>query len=93
MQELRLAGVSDLRGGNRFLPQYFKRFNPRFAVQAAEPGLAYRPLDPTLDLERILSFRYQRVVAMDNTVRLEGRLIQVPWTPTALLCVGPRLGA
>ena len=78
VQELRLAGVSGLGGGNRFLPQYFQRFNRRFAVQPAEPGLAYRPLDPALDLERILSFRYQRVVAMDNTVRLEGRLIQVP---------------
>jgi hypothetical protein len=29
-------------------------------------------------LDRILSFRYQRVVARDNTVRLDGRLIQIP---------------
>jgi len=81
VQELRLAGITDIRSGNRFLPGYFKRFNARFAVQAEEPGQAYRPVDPGLDLDRILSFRYQRVVAMDNTVRLEGRLIQVPPGP------------
>jgi hypothetical protein len=79
--ELRLAGVTDMRAGNRFLPAYLRRFNARFAVPAEEPGLAYRKLDPDLDLERILSFRYARVVGMDNTVRLEGRLIQIPPGP------------
>jgi len=81
VQELRLAGVTDIKAGNRFLPAYFKRHNAGFAVPAEEPGLAYRPLDASLDLERILSFRYQRVVAMDNTVRLDGRLLQVPPGP------------
>jgi transposase len=81
VQELRLAGITDIKAGNRFLPAYFKRFNARFAAKAEEPGLAYRPLVPGLDLERILSFRYQRVVALDNTVQLDGRLIQVPPGP------------
>ena len=91
VQELRLAGVADIRAGNRFLPAYLKRFNARFAVQAEEPGLAYRPVDPSLDLDRILSFRYQRVVAMDNTVRLDGRLIQVPPGPKRRSYAGARV--
>jgi len=91
VQELRLAGVTDLKAANRFLPQYFKRFNARFSVQPEEPGLAYRPLDASLDLARILSFRYQRVVAMDNTVRLEGRLIQVPPGPRRRSYAGARV--
>ena len=81
VQELRLVGVQDIKAANRFLPGFLKRFNARFGVQAAEPGLAYRPLDPSLNLDRILSFRYERVVAMDNTVRLEAHLIQVPPGP------------
>jgi hypothetical protein len=81
VQELRLAGITDIKAGNRFLTAYIKRFNARFAAKAEEPGLAYRPLVPGLDLERILSFRYQRVVALDNTVQLDGRLIQVPPGP------------
>lgn len=91
VHELRLAGVTDLKAGNRFLPAYFKRFNARFAVQAEEPGIAYRPVDASLDLDRILSFRYQRVVAMDNTVRLEGRLIQVPPGPKRRSYAGARV--
>lgn len=75
--ELALASIKDIKAANRFLPGFLKRFNARFAVQAEEPGLAYRPLDPALDLDRILSFRYERVVARDNTVRLEKRLIQI----------------
>jgi transposase len=81
VQELELAGIKDIKAANRFLPAFLKRFNARFAVKAEEPGLAYRPLDPGLDIDRILSFRYERVVARDNTVRLEGRLIQIPPGP------------
>jgi len=76
--ELALAGITEMRAANRFLPGFLRRYNARFAQEAEEPGLAYRPLDPALDLDRILSFRYQRVVARDNTVRLDGRLIQIP---------------
>jgi hypothetical protein len=47
-------------------------------VRADDPGLAYRPLNPALDLDRILSFRYPRVVANDNTVQLGGRVLQIP---------------
>ena len=91
VQELRLAGITDIKAGNRFLSGYFKRFNARFAVKAEEPGLAYRTLDANLDLERILSFRYQRVVAQDNTVRLDGRLIQVPPGPRRRSYAGARV--
>ena len=81
VQELSLAGITGIKAGNRFLTAYFKRFNARFAAKPEEPGLAYRALDPALDLDRILSFRYQRVVALDNTVQLDGRLITVPPGP------------
>lgn len=91
VQELRLADVTDLRSGNRFLAGYFKRYNARFAVRAEEPGQAYRSVEASLDLERILSFRYQRVVALDNTVRLEGRLIQIPPGPKRRSYAGARV--
>lgn len=79
--ELALAGITDIKPANRFLPGFLKRYNRCFAQKAEEPGLAYRPVDPALDLDCILSFRYQRVVARDNTVRLDGCLIQIPSGP------------
>jgi hypothetical protein len=76
--ELRLAGMTTLEAANAFLPGFLARHNARFAVRADDPGLAYRPLNPALDLDRILSFRYPRVVANDNTVQLGGRVLQIP---------------
>ncbi len=57
----------------RFLP----RFNARFRVPAAEPAVAYRPLDPALPLASILSFRHPRSVARDNTVKYRWRTLQL----------------
>ena len=57
----------------RFLP----RFNARFRVPAAEPEVAYRPLDPQLPLASILSFRHPRTVARDNTVKYRWRTLQL----------------
>jgi len=89
--ELELAGITDMKAAGRFLPAFLKRYNDRFAIEAAEPGLAYRPLDQALDLDRALSFRYQRVVARDNTVRLGGRLIQIPPGPKQRSYAGGRV--
>jgi hypothetical protein len=89
--ELELAEVKDLKGANRFLPAFLERYNHSFAIEAEEPGLAYRPLDPALDLDRILSFSYQRVVARDNTVSLEGRYFQIPAGPRSRSYYGARV--
>ncbi len=79
--ELRLDGISTLEAANTFLPGFLTRFNARFAVRADDPGQAYRPLDSALDLERVLSFQYVRVVANDNTVQFGGHVWQIPPGP------------
>jgi transposase len=89
--ELELAGIKDLKAANRFLPRYMQRHNQRFAQPAEEPGLAYRPLDSAVDLDLILSFRYQRVVARDNTVRLGAHLVQIPPGPRHRSWAGARV--
>lgn len=43
--ELRLAGVNTLKAANTFLLTYLPRFNAQFAVPAATPDSAYRPLE------------------------------------------------
>ncbi len=77
--ELRLAGIDNLAAANAFLPSYLPRHNARFRVPAAQPGRAYRPLAPTCQPAALFCFKYQRVVAADNTVRLgEHRLQLLP---------------
>jgi len=56
VKELRLAGVSAIPEGNRFLREvYFPRHNARFAVPPAAPGNAHRPILPSHRLQEILS--------------------------------------
>jgi hypothetical protein len=80
--ELRLAGIVDLAAANAFLRDFLVRFNARFAVPAADPEPAWRPLPPGLDPGQVLVFKYLRKVARDHTIRLDGRVLQLPrWGP------------
>ena len=77
-KELALAGITDMTAANhllrdRFLPAY----NRRFAVPAAETGTAFVPWSGT-NLAEILCVQEERVVAKDNTVRYQGRSLQIP---------------
>ena len=76
--ELRLAGVVDRAGANELLATFLPRFNARFAVPAADPVPAWRPVPAGVRLDRVLVFKYRCKVARDHTVRLDGRVLQLP---------------
>ena len=67
--ELRHARASTIPEAQPVIERFLARFNARFRVPAAEPEVAYRPLDPALDLGAILAFRHPRTVVRDNTVK------------------------
>ncbi len=75
--ELRLAGACSLAEANQVLAEFLPRFNQRFGVPAAQPELAYRPMDPKLDLGGVLCIKELRRVAKDNTVQYHGRALQL----------------
>ena len=77
LTELRLAGASTLEQANAMLADFLPRFNAQFGVPAAQPGTAYRGLPVRTDLAGVLCFKHQRTVAADNTVRFEGRTLQL----------------
>ena len=76
VSELRLRCIASRAAANAFLPEFLADFNRRFARPALSPQPAWRR--PPRDLALVLSCRYQRVVARDNTVRLGPRVIQIP---------------
>jgi transposase len=78
--ELRLAGITTMAAGNRFLATTFlPAFSAQFAVPPAVAAAAYRPVPRGWDLERLCAFHYARQVAADNTVRVaEVRLQLLP---------------
>jgi transposase len=69
VKELRLAGVSETRAGNAFLPGFTERFNDRFAIAAARPENAHRRLTMPLGrLRDILCHREQRYIDRQLTL-------------------------
>jgi hypothetical protein len=81
VSELRLAKASSCVEANVVLASYRRDHNRRFTVKAANTDPAWRKVDPTLDVERIISFRYDATVRNDNTVRLDGVVIDIPPGP------------
>src|SRR6266446_5021277 len=65
-----------LDGANAFFPEFLADLTARFARAPAQAATAWRP--PPRDLAALLSCRYTRVVAHDNTVRLGPRWLQLP---------------
>jgi hypothetical protein len=77
VSELRLARASSILEANLVLRDFLPCFNRRFGVPAAQPGQAYRPLSPELNMEGILCFKERRRVGRDNTVQFRQRTLQL----------------
>lgn len=77
-QELRVNGITDYAAANRYLEQCFiPDFNRRFTVKPAQPESAFVKL-AGIELELVLSSRYERVVRNDNTVTFKNLILQLP---------------
>ena len=81
VKELRQAGASSLEEANQVLAAYLVKHNQRFAIAAQQPGSACQPLPGGWDLGRLFSFHYQRRVANDHTISLNGQSLQLPPSP------------
>ena len=67
VNELRLAGISNMESGNTFLPEFIQRYNARFSVPAARTLDLHRPLRTTTPrLNDILCHREQRYVVRSS---------------------------
>ena len=89
VSELRLRGIATREAANAFLPEFLTDFNRRFAHAPTEATAAWR--QPPRDFAELLSCRYERVVARDNTVRLGGCWVQIPRGPGGRSYAGGRV--
>jgi hypothetical protein len=79
-QELRIRGIKDRDAANRFLREnYIAEFNDKFAVPATEKGTAFVK-SARKDLDWVFSVQHERVVANDNTVAVDNRILQLEQT-------------
>lgn len=78
---LRLAGITEIAPANEFLPGFLDAHNDRFAQAPAQAQPAWGKAPKPAALERILSLCYPAKVNLDNTVRLDGMVLDIPPGP------------
>lgn len=81
VKALRRANASTLEEANAVLKTFLPRYNARFAVEAEQPGSAYRTEPPYQEFAHCFCFRYERTVANDNTISFGGHKLQIPPGP------------
>lgn len=77
VKEMRLKGIKDISGANKFLKGYLPVYNKKFSVNAVKKGNFHRTKLKGLDLDRILRIKTERVLRNDFTVADNRKLYQV----------------
>lgn len=91
VNELRVAGITTVAAANRYVRERFlPAFNAEFRRPPRERASAFVPLG-RVDLEQILCHQVDRVVARDNTVILDGVVLQLGKQPGRRSCAGLRV--
>lgn len=83
VSELRLANARTADEANDVLRRYRVEHNERFSVPPAESHPAWRPCPPGTTPDDACALVYARRVANNNTVRIEGAVIDIPKRPNA----------
>ena len=77
VKEMRLAGISSIEEGNRFLPNFLKGFNKKFMVAPRDKNNAHRVLLPEQNLERILCIKSERKVTKNLEIQYNNKIYQI----------------
>jgi transposase len=82
-KELKLAGISDIEGANRFIREvYLPQHNARFAKPPQVAESAFVAVRDPSELAEILCIEHARIVARDNTVTYGRLKLQLPQSRT-----------
>jgi hypothetical protein len=91
VNEPRAAGITTVAAANRYLrDRFLPDFNAEFRRVPADPAPAFVPLG-RVDLEHILCHQDERVVARDNTVSVDGVILQLAKQAGRRTCAGLRV--
>jgi hypothetical protein len=91
VNELRVAGIRTVAAANEYLRTRFQPdYDATFGRAPADPVSAFVPVGPS-DLAQILCHEEERVVARDNTVTLDGVLLQIDKQRGRRSCVALRV--
>jgi len=81
---MRLKGISTLDEANEFLEEYLPKYNSIFSLPPANPKNLHREVSEDLDLNWVFSFREERIITNDFTVRWKNRVFLIKKPSIAL---------
>jgi hypothetical protein len=88
VNELRVAGITTVEAANRYLRErYIPTHNAEFSCEAADSTSSFVPLGET-KLEEIFYESEERTVRKDNTVSIDGVVLQIAKQPGRHSCAG-----
>jgi transposase len=88
VNELRVAGIAEIGAANLYVREVFlPQHNAAFAHPPRDPAPAWVTLGD-VDLDQILCHQETRTVGQDNTVTLEGVVLQIAKQPGRRTCAG-----
>jgi hypothetical protein len=91
VNELRVAGVTTSAAANAYVrDQFLPQHNTTFSCAPRDPASAFVAVGG-VDLEQIFCHEAERVVAPDNTVSFEGRVLQLAKQRGRRSCAGLRV--
>lgn len=91
VNEFRVADIRTVDAANHYLCEvYLPQHNTTFRRSPLDPANAFVPIG-AVDLDAILCQQDERVVAPDNTVVVDGRLLQLERQPGRRTCAGLRV--
>lgn len=77
VKEMRLQGIKNPEGGNKFLEKYLPVYNKRFVVSPVKEDNFHREVPEGLDLDSIFCIKTERVLRNDFTVSYNNKVYQV----------------
>jgi transposase len=78
VKELRIAGISSIEDGNRFLEGFIERYNAKFARAPRRPDNLHRALNTEPDrLAEVFCLRNKRYVGRDLTLKYNHKRIRL----------------
>src|SRR3954462_1801399 len=91
VKELRLRGISTMKTGNAFLPQFMEDYNRRFAVAPKNAHDAHRSLRNDEDLPSIFTWQEERTMSRNLVVHFKRATYLVQPGPETLPLAGKRV--
>jgi len=89
--EMRLAGIRNYKQANKFLDTFIPDHNRRFAIK--DVPSVFRALPTGINLDTVFCVKKERTVNNDNTIRLQGQVIQIPPSDKHLSFAGRKVDA